>query len=59
MFVVSVGSMEGHIVHMKNSSVDSERESHVRVAAGSFNIEISICIRIKVNIKFSINMNNK
>jgi hypothetical protein len=44
---------------MKNSSVDSERESHVRVAAGSFNIEISICIGIKVNIKIFTNMNNK
>jgi hypothetical protein len=48
---VSEGGIEGHKVHIKNSSVDSERESHVRVAAGSFNIEISICVRIKINIR--------
>jgi len=35
---------------MKNSSVDSERESHVRVAAGSFSIDISICVTVKINI---------
>jgi hypothetical protein len=54
VFVVSVGGSEWHTVHIKNSSVDSERESHVRVAAGSFNIEISICMWIKVNTKILV-----
>ena len=50
MSVVNIEESARHTVHIKNSSVDSERESHVRVAAGSFSIEISICMRVKVNV---------
>jgi len=50
VIVVNIEESAQHTVHIKNSSVDSERESHVRVAAGSFSIEISTCMRVKVNV---------
>jgi len=50
VFVVNREESTQHTVHTKNSSVDSERESHVRVAAGSFSTEISIRMAVKVNV---------
>lgn len=48
--------MSNGTCHMKNSSVDTDRQSHVLATVGSSKIDISICLKVKENSRRSISI---